>query len=50
MSRAFQTAKYFEKYAQIYLQALSLNRVRLVPEERQRQQGLVYEHLKTNDW
>jgi L-fuculose-phosphate aldolase len=50
MSRAFQTAKYVEKYAQIYLQALNLKRVRLVPEERQRQQVPVYEHLKTIDW
>jgi L-ribulose-5-phosphate 4-epimerase len=50
MSRAFQTAKYIEKYAQIYLQALNLNRVRLVPEERQKQQMPFYEYLKTMDW
>jgi L-fuculose-phosphate aldolase len=50
MSRAFQTAKYIEKYAQIYLQALSLNRVRQVPEQRQLQQAPFYEYLKTMDW
>ena len=50
MSRAFQTAKYVEKYAQIYLQVLSLNRVRLVPEERQKQQVPHYERLKEMDW
>ena len=50
MSRAFQTAKYVEKYAQIYLQALNLNRVRLVPEERQKQLTPFYEYLKTMDW
>jgi len=50
MSRAFQTAKYIEKYAQIYIQVLSLNRVRQVPEERQKQQAPFYEYLKTMDW
>jgi L-fuculose-phosphate aldolase len=50
MSRAFQTAKYIEKYAQIYLQALNLNRVRQVPEARQLQQAPFYEYLKTMDW
>jgi L-fuculose-phosphate aldolase len=50
MSRAFQTAKYVEKYAQIYLQALNLNRVREVPSERQKQELPFYEHLKMMDW
>jgi len=50
MSRAFQTAKYVEKYAQIYLQALSLNRVREVPAERQKQEMPFYEYLKQMDW
>ncbi len=50
MSRAFQTAKYIEKYAQIYVQALSLNRVRQVPDQRLKQQVPIYEHLKTIDW
>jgi L-fuculose-phosphate aldolase len=50
MSRAFQTAKYIEKYAQIYIQALNLNRVRQVPEQRQKQQAPFYEFLKTMDW
>ena len=50
MSRAFQTAKYIEKYAQIYLQVLNLNRVRQVPEERQKQQAPYYDYLKTMDW
>lgn len=50
MSRAFQTAKYVEKYAKIYFSALSLGRVRLVPEGRQKQQGPIYEYLKNMDW
>ena len=50
MSRAFQTAKYVEKYAEIYLRAMSLGRVRLVPEERQKQELPFYEFLKTVDW
>jgi len=50
MSRAFQTAKYVEKYARIYLQALSLNRVREVPPERQKQEIPYYEYLKMMDW
>ncbi len=50
MSRAFQTAKYVEKYARIYLQALSFNRVREVPEERQKQETPFYEYLKMMDW
>jgi len=50
MSRAFQTAKYVEKYAQIYLQALNLNRVREVPAERQKQEIPFYEYLKMMDW
>jgi L-fuculose-phosphate aldolase len=50
MSRAFQTAKYVEKYAQIYLNVLNLNRVTQVPEERLKQQVPIYEHLKTVDW
>ena len=50
MSRAFQTAKYIEKYAHIYLQALSMNRVREVPHERQVQQAPFYEYLKQMDW
>jgi L-fuculose-phosphate aldolase len=50
LSRAFQTAKYVEKYAQIYLQVLSLNGVRQVPEDRQKQQVSYYESLKMMDW
>ncbi len=50
MSRAFQTAKYVEKYAQIYLEALNLNRVREVPAERQKQELPFYEYLKQMDW
>jgi len=50
MSRAFQTAKYIEKYAHIYLQALGLNRVREVPPERQKQEIPYYEFLRTMDW
>lgn len=50
MSRAFQTAKYVEKYARIYLQALNLNRVREVPPERQKQELPYYEFLKAADW
>jgi L-fuculose-phosphate aldolase len=50
MKRAFQTAKYVEKYAQIYLNALNLGRVRLVPEERQKQELSFYEFLKNVDW
>ncbi len=50
MSRAFQTAKYIEKYAHIYLQALSMNRVREVPHDRQVQQAPFYEYLKQMDW
>jgi len=50
MSRAFQTAKFVEKYAQIYIQALSLGRVRLVPEARQKQLTPYYDYLKMMDW
>jgi len=50
MSRAFQTAKYVEKYARIYLRALSLNRVREVPAERQKQELPYYEYLKQMDY
>lgn len=50
MSRAFQTAKYLEKYAQIYLQVLNLNRVREVPPERQKQEIPYYEFLRSMDW
>lgn len=50
LNRAFQTAKYVEKYARIYLEALKFDRVRLVPEERLKHQVPIYEHLRTIDW
>jgi hypothetical protein len=50
MGRAFQTAKYMEKYAQIYMLTFSLNRARLVPDQRLKQQIPMYERLKTIDW
>jgi L-fuculose-phosphate aldolase len=50
LARAFQTTKYVEKYARIYLEALSLNRVREVPKERQNQEIPYYEQLRAMDW
>jgi L-fuculose-phosphate aldolase len=50
MSRAYQTNRYLEKYAQIYISALSLGKVRVVPEDRQEFELQGYEFMKQMDY
>ena len=50
LSRAFQLTKYMEKWAHIYIQALSLGNPHTIPEERQKQQLQYYERMKNADW
>lgn len=50
LSRAYQTNRYLEKYAQIYISALSLGKVRTVPQDRQEFEMQGYEFMKQMDY
>jgi L-fuculose-phosphate aldolase len=50
LSRAFQTTKYVEKWAEIYLGAMATGRLREIPKERQEQELPYYDFMKEMDW